>query len=157
MRMTRPRLLTLVMLGMAVAVASAWGEEPSKTIHVTARIVQQTYIGDPASPQLGDRLVTNVDLLDESGIIVGTGGGACTVVSVPPLDTLIECLLTAVFAEGQIIFGGMAPPPAVGVTAHFGIVGGTGDFRKVSGEATLVVTTPELMDVTFDLDQPVWP
>src|SRR5688500_3513485 len=107
--MTRPRLLTLVMLGMAVAVASARGEEPSKDIQVIARVVQQTYIGDPASPQLGDRIVTIVDLLDESGIIVGTGGGACTVVSAPPLDTLIECLLTAVFADGQIIFGGMAP------------------------------------------------
>jgi hypothetical protein len=150
--MTRPRLLTLVVLGMAVAVASARGEEPSKAIHVTARIVQQTFIGDQANPQLGDRIITNVELLDESGIIVGTGGASCTVVSAPPLDTLIECLLTAVFAEGQIIFGGMASPPAVGVTAHFGIVGGTGEFRGASGEATLVVTTPKLVDSTFTLD-----
>jgi hypothetical protein len=155
--MTRPRLLTVVVLGIAMVAVSTLGEATSKTIHVTARIIQQTLTGDPASPQLGDRIITNVELLDESGIIVGTGGGSCTVVSVPPLDTLIECLLTAVLAEGQLMFGGMAPPPAVGVTAHFGIVGGTGDFRKVSGEATLVVTTPELMDVTFDLDQPVWP
>jgi hypothetical protein len=155
--MTRPRLLIVVVLGIVMVAVSTLGEATSKTIHVTARIVQQTLTGDPASPQLGDRIITNVDLLDESGIIVGTGGGSCIVVSVPPLDTLIECLLTAVLAEGQIIFGGMAPPPAVGVTAHFGIVGGTGDFRKVRGEATLVVTTPERMDVTFDLDQPVWP
>jgi hypothetical protein len=155
--MTRPRLLTVVLLGMAMVAVSTLGEATSKSIHVTARIVQQTLTGDPARPQLGDRIITNVDLLDESGITAGTGGGSCTVVSVPPLDTLIECLLTAVLAEGQLMFGGMAPPPAVGVTAHFGIVGGTGDFRKVSGEATLVVTTPERMDVTFDLDQPVWP
>jgi hypothetical protein len=149
--------LIVVVLGIVIVAVSTLGEATSKTINVTARIVQQTLTGDPASPQLGDRIITNVDLVDESGIIVGTGGGSCTVVSVPPLDTLIECLLTAVLAEGQLMFGGMAPPPAVGVTAHFGIVGGTGDFRKVSGEATLVVTTPELMDVTFDLDQPVWP
>jgi hypothetical protein len=155
--MTRPRLLIVMVLGIAMVAVSTLGEATSKTIHVTARIIQQTLTGDPASPQLGDRIITNVDLLDESGIIVGTGGGSCTVVSVPPLDTLIECLLTAVLAEGQLMFGGMAPPPAVGVTAHFGIVGGTGDFRKVRGEATLVVTTPELMDVTFDLDQPIWP
>jgi hypothetical protein len=83
---------------------------------------------------------------------VGTGGGACTVVSVPPLDTLIECLLTAVFAEGQIIFGGMAPPPAVGATVHFGIMGGTDDFREARGEATLVVTSAEFQDATFDID-----
>lgn len=35
------------------------------------------------SPQLGGQRVTNVDLLDQGGIKVGTGGGACTVVSVP--------------------------------------------------------------------------
>jgi hypothetical protein len=116
--MTRPGLLTLVVLGLAVAAVSARGEEQSKDIHVTARLVQQPLIGDPASPQLGDRRITTVDLLDESGIRVGTGGVSCTVVSVPPLDTLEECLLTAVLAEGQIIFGGLAPSPEVGVTGR---------------------------------------
>jgi hypothetical protein len=150
--MTRPGLLTLVVLGLAVAAVSARGEGQSKDIHVTARLVQQTFIGDPASPQLGDRRITNVDLLDESGIRVGTGGGACTVVSVPPLDTLEECLLTAVLAEGQLIFGGLAPFPEVGVAAQFGILGGTDEFRNTRGEATLVVTTTEIIAVTFDLD-----
>ena len=150
--MTRPRLLILVVLGMAVAVVSARGGDKPTHIHVSARLLQQTYIGDPASPQLGDRRITNVDLLDESGIRVGTGGGACTVVSVPPLDTLEECLLTAVFADGQIIFGGLAPSPEVGVTAQLGVLGGTGDFREARGEATLVVTTTEIIDVTFGLD-----
>jgi hypothetical protein len=144
------RFLTLIVLGLALVSTAA--EAKSTRIHVTARIVQQVFIGDQADPQLGDRIVTNVELLDESGIVVGTGGASCTVVSAPPLDTLIECLLTAVFADGQIIFGGMASPPAVGVTAHFGIVGGTGDFRGASGEAALTVTTPELVDTTFTLD-----
>jgi allene oxide cyclase-like protein len=150
--MTRPGLLTVVVLGLAVAAVSARGEEQSKDIHVTARLVQQTFIGDPASPRLGDRRITAVDLLDESGIRVGTGGGACTVVSVPPLDTLEECLLTAVLAEGQLIFGGLAPFPEVGVSAQFGILGGTDEFRNTRGEATLVVTTTEIIAVTFDLD-----
>jgi hypothetical protein len=150
--MTRPRFLTLVVLGMAVAVVSARGEDKSTHIHVNAQLLQQSYIGNPASPQLGDRRITTVDLLDESGIRVGTGGGACTVVSVPPLDTLEECLITAVFADGQIIFGGLAPSPEVGVTGRFGILGGTDDFRDVRGEATLVVTTTEIIDVTFDLN-----
>jgi len=30
-------------------------------------------------------------------------------------------------------------------------LGGTDDFRNARAEATLVVTTPEFMDVTFDL------
>jgi hypothetical protein len=150
--MTRPRLLTLVVLGIAVAVGSARGEATPKRIRVTAQVTQQTFIGDPASPRLGDRRITNVDLLDESGIRVGTGGASCTVVSVPPLDTLEECLLTAVFVDGQIIFGGLALSPEVGVTAQFGVLGGTGDFRNARGEATLVVTTTEIIDVTLDLD-----
>jgi hypothetical protein len=98
--MTRPRLLTLVVLGMAVAVVSTLCEANSMRIHVTARVAQQTFIGDPTSPQLGDRRITNVDLLDESETRVGTGGAFGTIVSVPPLDTLEECLLTAVLAEG---------------------------------------------------------
>jgi hypothetical protein len=149
--MTRPRLLTIVVLGMAVAVFSTLGEATSKTIHVTARVVQTTFTGNPASSQLGDQRITTVDLLDQSGIRVGTGGGACTVVSIPPLDTLEQCLLTAAFADGQIIFGGLAHSPEVGDTGRFGILGGTDDFRNARGEATLVVTTPEFMDVTFDL------
>jgi hypothetical protein len=156
--MTRPRLLTLVVLGMAMAMCSTPAEAASKTIHVTARVVQGTFTGNPASPQLGDQRLTTVDLLDhQSGIRVGTGGGMCTVVSIPPLDTLEQCLLTAAFADGQIIFGGLVPPPEVGDTGEFGILGGTGAFQNARGEATLVVTTPERMDVTFDLDQPVWP
>jgi hypothetical protein len=39
-------------------------------------------------------------------------------------------------------------------TAHwrFGMLGSTGDFRKARGDATLVVTTFGIIDVTFDLD-----
>ena len=50
--------------------------------------------------------------------LLGTGAGFCTVVSVPPEDTLEECLLTAIFAEGQIIFGGIAPLAEVGAVAY---------------------------------------
>jgi hypothetical protein len=155
--MTRPRLLTLVVLGMAVAVVSTVCEAESKRIHVTAEVAQTTFTGDPASPQLGDRRITNVALFDENHTRVGTGGASCTIVSIPPLDTLEECLLTAVFAEGQIIFGGMAPLAEVGAVARFGILGGTDDFRKARGDVMLVVTTTEIIDVTFDLDQPAWP
>jgi hypothetical protein len=150
--MTRPRLLTLVVLGMAVAVASPRVEAKSKRIHVTAEVAQTTFLGGPASPQLGDRRITNVDLFDENHTRVGTGGASCTIVSIPPLDTLEECLLTAVFAEGQIMFGGMAPLAEVGAVARFGILGGTDDFRKARGDVMLVVTTNEIIDVTFDLD-----
>jgi hypothetical protein len=155
--MTRPRLLTLVVLGMAVAIASTIGEAKSKRIHVTSEVAQTAFTGDPASPELGDRRITNVDLFDESHTKVGTGGASCTVVSVPPRDTLEECLLTAEFAEGQIMFGGVAPLAEAGAVARFGILGGTDDFRKARGDVLLVVTTSGIIDVTFDLDQPAWP
>jgi hypothetical protein len=92
-----------------------------------------------------------VDLLNEDGIRVGTGGGACTVVSIPPLDMLEQCLLTTAFADGQIISGGLAWSPEVWDMGRFGILGGTDDFREAHDDATLVVTNPELLDVTFDL------
>src|ERR671923_2228390 len=148
--MARPRLLTLVVLGMAVA--STLCEAKTTRIHVTARVAQQTFTGDLASPRLGDRLINNVELFDESGTKVGTGGAACTIVSEPPLDTLEECLLTAVFAQGHIIFGGAAPLPEVGAVARFGILGGTEEFRNARGEALLVITPTGDIDSTFDLE-----
>jgi hypothetical protein len=54
--------------------------------------------------------------------------------------------------KGQIIFGGVAPLPTPDAVVTFGILGGTDDFRKVRGEATLVVLSPERQDATFDLE-----
>jgi hypothetical protein len=152
MTMKRKRLFIPVMFGIALSVVSTLSEANSKLIHVTSRVIQQSFIGDPIKPQLGDRIITNVDLFDDSDIKVGTGAGVCTIFSVPPLDTLVECLSTAVFAKGQIIFGGVAPLPEVGASAQFGILGGTGDFRKAHGEVIAVVPAPGISDVTFDLD-----
>jgi hypothetical protein len=149
------RLVTLVVLGLALAATLA--EADSQRIQVTVEIVQQTFTGDLAHPKLGDQLISSVKLSDQHGSDVGTGAGACTIVSVPQPpeveDTLLQCLSTAVFdKKGQITFGGVAPLPEVGVVAQFGIFGGTGDFRQARGEATLVVISPTLQDATFDLE-----
>src|SRR2546430_13301713 len=130
------RLLILVVL--ALALVSTLAEASSKRIHVTAEIVQQTFTGDIAKPKLGDQLISNVELRDKHDV-VGTGAGVCTIVRVPPLETLLQCLLTAEFAKGQMIFGGVAPLPEAGVVASFAILGGTDTFRKVRGEVTLTV------------------
>jgi hypothetical protein len=144
------RFLTLVVL--VLAVASTLAEARANRIHVTVKIVQTTITGDLNHPKLGDQSISSVMLLDEHETPVGTGTGVCTIASLPPLDTLVQCLLTAVFAEGQLIFGGVAPVPEAGVVAHFGILGGTDDFRTARGEVTIVVLTPELQDATFDLE-----
>ena len=55
----------------------------------------------------------------------------------PALDRREECLLTAVLAEGQSMFGG-APWAAVGAAAQCGILGGTGGFHKARGDVMAV-------------------
>jgi hypothetical protein len=147
--MKRKRLFILVMFGTALSVVSTLSEARSQLIHVTARVVQQDFIGDPNNPQLGDRVITNVDLFDDSSIKVGTGAGVCTIFSTPPPDT--QCLLTVVFAKGQIILGGVASLPVVGASAKFGILGGTGKFRKAKGEGKLVVTAEGVIETTLTL------
>lgn len=122
---------------------------------MTAEVVQQTFTGDPADLQIGDRLITSVDLFDDNHMKVGTGVGVCTIVS--PSEKLQQCLLTAAFNEGDIIFGGLAPLPEAGAVARFGILGGTEEFRKARGEAVLVITPTGDIDSMFDLDVPVFP
>jgi hypothetical protein len=110
--MTRPRLLTLVVLG--IAVASTLCEANTTRIHVTDEVVQQTFSGDPTSLQLGDRRLNTVDLFDESRTNVGTGAGCCPMVSIPRLDTREARLLTAEFPEGQIMGRGWPRWPRSG-------------------------------------------
>jgi hypothetical protein len=162
--MTRPRLLTLVVLGLVCFVVSALGEAASRRLHVTSQVVQGTFTGDPDNPQLGDRSIGNSDVFDERGVRVGTAVAVCTIISVPPLDTRDECRLTAELAEGQIIYGGVAPTWAlvraaeVGSELRWGILGGTGEFRTARGEVMSVVVaagsgvSPGVIDTTFDLD-----
>ena len=142
------RLLTLVVLG--IALVSTVGEAKSKRLHVTAEVVEQTFTGDPADLQIGDRLITSVELFDYNHMKVGTGVGVCTLVS--PSERLQQCLNTAAFAEGHIMFGGLAPLPEAGAVAQFGILGGTEEFRKARGEAVLIITPTRDIDATIDLN-----
>ena len=148
------RLVTLVVF--ALALVSTQAESRSKRIHVTAQVVKQTFTGDLANPAIGDILVISVELFDKNDDKVGTGAGACTVVSVPEQpdheNTLIHCLSSAVLDQGNIIFGGLVQLPDVGAVGRFGILGGTGAFRKARGEATLTVLSPTLQDAVFELE-----
>ena len=144
------RFLTLLVLGVAVTATLA--EAKAKRIHVTAEIVQQGFTGDVNHPQLGDQLLNSVVLYNQHGDAVGTGTGACAIASVAPLEPRLQCLISAVLANGQIVFGGSAPLPTPGATAVFGIVGGTDDFSKARGEATLTVLSDTLQDAVFELE-----
>jgi hypothetical protein len=145
------RLLPLVVLG--IAFVSTLAEAKLIRLHVTAEVVKITVIGDPKHPKIGDQTVTTVLLLDEHHTEVGTGAGVCTIVSMPPQDPRLQCLIIAVFDEkGQIMFGGIVPPPDIGAVGRLGILGGTDDFRTARGEVTLVVLTPDTQDATFDIE-----
>jgi hypothetical protein len=91
------RLLTLVVLGLALV--STLAEAKSKRIHVTAKVVEATFTGDPGNPKIGDQRITTVDLYDKNDTKVGTGVGVCTLVTIPNPDALQQCLLTAAFDE----------------------------------------------------------
>jgi hypothetical protein len=146
------RLLTLVAIG--IAFVSTLAEAKSQRIHVTAEVVKTTVIGDPDEPKIGDQTITSVVLFDKHHAEVGHGAGVCTRVSLqPPLGALVQCYITAVFDDkGQIIFGGVAPLPGIGAVGHFGILGGTDDFREARGQVTLVVVSPVLQEGTFDIE-----
>jgi hypothetical protein len=144
------RLLTLVVL--CIAVVSTICEAKSKRIHVTAKVVQGIFTGDPDNLKIGDQRITSVELIDDSSTKVGTGVGVCTLVTISLPDTLQQCLLTAAFDEGHIIFGGITPLPEVGAVSQLGILGGTEKFRKARGDAILFITPTGDIDSTFDLD-----
>jgi hypothetical protein len=151
------RLLTLVVLGIAVAAVPILGEARSKRIHVTAKVVESTFTGVDTAPKIGDQRITTVNLFDDNDKKVGTGVGVCTLVTTPDVtdptpDALQQCLLTAAFDEGHIIFGGITPLPAPGAESLLGILGGTEKFRKARGQALLVITPEGDIDSTFDLE-----
>jgi hypothetical protein len=147
------RLLGLVTLGIAIVFAPIPGEAASKRIHVIAKVLEHTFTGDPQNPKLGDQLINNVEF-DDEGTKVGVGAGVCTTIGTKESssDTLVQCLLSAVFDQGQIILGGQAPFPEPGAIGHFGILGGTDAFRKARGEATIVVLSNGDTDTTLDLE-----
>jgi hypothetical protein len=60
-----------------MAFAPTSGEAASKRIHVIAKVAQQTFTGNLASPKLGDRIIQFVELFDDSEK-VGAGAGGLT-------------------------------------------------------------------------------
>jgi hypothetical protein len=151
------RLLTFVVIALALTATLA--EARSKRIRVTAVIVEQTFTGDMAKPAVGDRLISIAELFDkhDEKEQVGTGAGVCTIVIAPdppnPDNTFLQCLITATLdKKGQIIFGATVPFPQPGLVGHFGILGGTDDFRKVRGEAVLTVLSPTTQDAVFEIE-----
>lgn len=146
-----PASLALALGTVGLSAAPAKTNDGGKVIHHTAVIAQQIFIADPNNPQLGDRFIVNVDLFDDSKAKVGHSGSSCTVVSVPPRDTEVQCLADIVLAQGKITFGGLAPFPPTTTPVRFSVLGGTGDFRKARGTFVVFAVTPNTFDGTLHL------
>ncbi len=104
---------------------------------VKFRDFQKNYLdlGAPG-PTVGDLIVFQDRLFStDRHRQVGVQGGTCTVTSVPPAVLQIHCVGTASLPGGQISFEGLATDAPVKLLA---VVGGTGGYQGVSGEATLV-------------------
>ena len=86
------RLVTLMVLSIAFVATLA--EASSQRIHVTAKVVEATLIGDPDHAQIGDQRITSVELFDENEEHVGTGTGICTLVTAPGPDALVQCYIS---------------------------------------------------------------
>jgi len=72
-------MVRLVILSVCVLVLVApLAEATSDRLQVTAKIVETTFTGDFAHPQIGDQLINTVELFDKHEKEVGTGAGACT-------------------------------------------------------------------------------
>ena len=144
-------ILTLVLGTVGPPGAPAMANDGGKVIHLTAVIAQQTFIGDPNNPQLGNQFILNGDLFDDSNAKVGHVGASCTVVSVPPRATEAACLSDTVLAQGKTTVGGVAPFPPTATPVRFSILGGTGEFRKARGDFVVFSVAPNKMDGTFHL------
>jgi hypothetical protein len=81
-RIAHDTSFAFVALALAITITPTPGEAVSQRIDVTAKVVQQTFTGNLASPKLGDRIISNVELFDDSDTKVGSDAGVCTIVSI---------------------------------------------------------------------------
>jgi len=129
---------------LSFAIASqAAGPSPAKSHTLVFDVVfspfepvQANNVRNPNSPfALGDEIVAH-DQLFSHGQHVGDDAFSCVVVAVPPDITLANC--TGIFRVpgGTIAFQTTAiPGPA---PKQLAVTGGTGTYRNVGGDGTLV-------------------
>jgi hypothetical protein len=87
-------------------------------------------------PSIGDRLVFSNPLFDKHDRVIGRDAADCVIVRIDPTETpdrqqIVQCMISAQFADGQITVQGMAQ----GTENTFAVTGGTGIYRTAHGEA----------------------
>ena len=137
-----------VVLGLAgvasiSAAALAAGPSAAKSKTLTFTVVFSPFspvaannVRNPSSPfALGDELTFHDQLFSRSQH-AGDEVGSCVIVSIPPDPTLANCSLVARLPGGNIT----AQFPAIAGPApkDLALTGGTGSYRSIGGDGTLV-------------------
>jgi hypothetical protein len=137
-----------LVLGLAgavsfAAVSQAAGPSPVKSqtlafdvVFSPLAVIQANNVRNPDSPfALGDEIVSH-DQLFSQGQQVGDDAFSCLIVSVPPDAVLANCTGVFRLQGGTIAFQTTAAPgPA---PKDLAVTGGTGVYRNVGGDGTLV-------------------
>lgn len=129
--------LLLSAAGGSLALAGdSSGDDGTRTIHLTAKAVQETEVdvGEQGFGQ-GDYFVFGDDLFRD-GEKVGTDGGTCTFVRVEEASATANCVVTLSLPKGQVTVQGLVTFAGEGDAAPFvvAVTGGTGAYRTAHGE-----------------------
>ncbi len=152
--------VSALLLGLAgvlwtsdVSQADAHRSDEPTTLHFDVRFSPQALIAannerDPNSPlALGDENVFH-DLLFMDGEQVGDEVGSCVIVALTP-DILANCSLVVRLADGDIT-GQFATSPGPD-PKPIALTGGTGAYRDIGGEGTLVEFGDETGTLTLEV------
>jgi hypothetical protein len=156
--MTRRSLRTIPVLGVALAAAvvtagaaSGHGSQngSGRVIQFRTMQVHQTLVDHaPAGFSVDDVVIFSNDLYQGKRKI-GEDGGTCTVVRFPAGGTAtMQCTGTNRFADGQITVAGLAAP---GEPFELAITGGTGKYRRASGQVVGRNTSDTEMEISLIL------
>jgi hypothetical protein len=138
--------LGLVVPAAAAASRSSTRGAASQTIKFALAFHDVAVDVGKKGPSLGDERIVSDSLLDTKGRKVGHDGGVCTFTSLTPPEA--ACHITFFLARGQIAIQFLNAPPPRKLAA---IVGGTGTYRGVRGEAVIVEGPSQTGTVTFQL------
>jgi hypothetical protein len=142
----------LAALGAArVSLAGASHAGQVKTLHYAVTFVNDSQVDLGArGPSVGDERTFYDVLFDNKGKRAGYEGGVCAVENMQP--PVFSCSITFSLPGGQIATQlltspGPAPKP-------FAVTGGSGSYRNVRGEGTLVEYGKRKGSITFHLTGP---
>jgi hypothetical protein len=110
----------------------------------------------PVGPTLGTAFSIDLELLDSTGAVIGTGSVNSMVVELvlgPPPTIVTHDQPILRFAGGEIHCSTMheRTVPNPGVRFPIAVLGGTGDYRSAAGEGTLEYTTADVTTITLNL------